>query len=125
MSTRKTPSRRTVRLSSAFDRKLSSYLLGLRREVERTAKGARPSKNLVALEVVAATLAEMVSGLSTRRAGDLAERLEELEYPFAKLTAHFAGKKTGLDHRAVEILAEYLRDRLLEIRIVSKELDAK
>ncbi|HEY3452325.1 MAG TPA: hypothetical protein VGK67_38630 [Myxococcales bacterium] len=125
MSTRKTSTKRAVRLSSAFDRKISGYLLGLRREVERPAKTVRPSKNLVALEVVAARLSELVSGLSARRAGDLPERLEELEYPFAKLTAHFAGKKTGLEHRAVEILAEYLRDRLLEIRIVAKELDAK
>jgi hypothetical protein len=122
---RKSSSQRAARLSSAFDRQLSSYLLGLRREVERPGKGARPSKNLVALEAVAARLAKMVSGLPSRRAADLPERLEELEYPFAKLTAHFAGKKTGLDHRAVEILAEYLRDRLLEIRIVAKELDGQ
>lgn len=123
MSTRKTSPKRSVRLSSAFDRKLSSYLLGLVREVERPVK--RPSKNLVALAVIAARLAELVAGMSSRRVGDLPERLEELEYPFAKLTAHFGGKKTGLDHRAVEILAEYLRDRILEIRIVAKELDAK
>ena len=125
MSTRKTPARRTPRLAAAFDRKLSTHLLGLRREVGRPLKAARPSKNLIALEQTAARIAAALVNVSGRRAGDIPERLEELEYPFAKLTAHFAGKRTGLDLRAVEILAEYVRDRLLEIRIMAKALDAR
>ena len=125
MNPRKASSPRVPRLSKAFSRELSAHLLGLRREVERPPKTPRTSKNLVALEQTAARLATALCGMSSRQAGDLPERLEELEYPFTKLAAHFAGKRTGLDHRAVEILAEYLRDRLLEIRIVAKELDAK
>ena len=127
MGTRKTTmaAARAPRLATAFDRSLSACLLGLRTEVEKPLAKPRQSKNLVALEQMAARLSDSLVQVSGRRAADLPERLEELEYPFEKLTAFFAGERTGLDHRAVEILAEYVRDRLLEIRIIAKELDAK
>jgi len=125
MSTRKASSTRTPRLAAAFDRKLSTHLQALRREVDRPSKAPRSSRHLAALEQTVARLASLLTDVAGRRAGDLTERVEELEYPFAKLGAYFAGKKTGLDQRAIEIMAEYVRDRMLEIKIVAKSLDAK
>ncbi len=112
-------------LFSAFDRRLSFHLQAIRGEVDRSGRTSKGGASLAALEQTVERLRKALKQLAGRRAGDMAERLDELEYPFAKLQAFFAHKKTSLDRRATEIMAEYLRDRMLEIRVIAQELDAR
>ena len=125
MSTRKTSQPRRPTLFAAFDRRLSFHLQAVRREVDRAGGAPRQSESLAALQETAARLRAALQKVSRRRSGDLAERLDEVEYPFAKLQAFFAHKKSSLDRRATEIMAEYVRDRMLEIRIIAQTLDAR
>jgi hypothetical protein len=112
-------------LSAVFDKSLSQNLQALRRDVDRFTGASRGSESLAALEETAARLRASLKKVARRRAGDVAERLDELDYPFAKLQAFFSHKHTALERRATEIMAEYVRDRMLEIRIVAKTLDAR
>ncbi len=125
MHTRKTSRSRRPTLFSAFDRRLSFHLQAIRGEIDRSGRTTRGSQSLAAIEQTAERLRGMLKKLAGRRAGDMAERLDELEYPCAKLQAFFGHKKTSLDRRATEIMAEYVRDRMLEIRVIAKELDAR
>ena len=122
MSTKKgkRPSRST--LSAAFDGSLSAYLIGLRREIDRRPAGG--STNLKSIEATLARLRLALKKVSRRQAGDLVDRMEELDYPISRLHDYFAKKDTALDKRATEIMAEYVRDRVLEIRIVAETQDA-
>ena len=125
MSARKTAAKRGQTLSAVFDKSLSANLQSLRREVDRFTGATRGSESLAALMATAAQLRTSLKKVVRRRAGDVAERLDELEYPFAKLEAFFAHQHKALDRRATEIMAEYVRDRMLEIRIIAKTLDAR
>ena len=125
MSTRKTPqARRSPRLA-AFGPHFSFHLQAIRAEVDRSARTARGSKSLAALQLIVARLRAAVGEGTGRRRGDLVERLDELQYPFAQLQAFFAHKRSPLDRRTIEIMAEYIRDRMLEIRVIAKDLDAR
>lgn len=125
MGTRKQTAARQT-LLAAFDRRLSFHLQAIRAEIDRTGGAARGRRSLAALQETVERLRGALQGASSRRAGDLTERLDELEYPVAKLDAFFAhSKKSSLDRRATEIMAEYIRDRMLEIRVIAKELDTR
>lgn len=124
MNTRRAGTR-APRLAAAFDRSLSSHLLALRSEIDRSGHRKRSSESLAALREIVARLRTALPRVPARRLGDMAERLDELDYPFEKLEAFFGQKKGCLDRRATEIMAEYLRDRILEIRVMAKALDAR
>lgn len=125
MATRKKVAPRATKVSDVLGPRLGERLQELRGEVDRFGRASGASENLLALRGSAERLRAALLKVSRRRAGDLAERLEELDYPFAMLEAFFARKKTALDRRATEIMAEYLRDRMLEIRIVARSLDTR
>jgi len=125
MTTRKASPGKRPTLLAAFDEHLSFNLQALRQEIDRCGKVAHKSTTLAALEATVARLRSALKKVSRRGAGDIAERLDELEYPIAKLQAFFAKRKTALDKRATEIMAEYVRDRLLEVRIIAKTPDGK
>jgi len=125
MSTKKPAHSKRPTLSAAFDDSLSSHLLGLRGEVDRRSSAkTKTTEHLAAVEATIAALQAALEKVARSRSGDVGQRLEELEYPVTKLRAFFGHKKTALDKRATEIMAEYVRDRLLEIRIIAKTLDA-
>jgi ABC-type transporter Mla subunit MlaD len=126
MRTKNPKARRTTKLSAIFDKRLSANLQAIRREVDRAGRtSSRGAESLTALKETAARLRVALRTVARRRAGDVADRLDELEYPFEKLQAYFARNKTALEKRATEILAEYIRDRMLEIRVIAKTLDAR
>lgn len=112
-------------LSAAFDDQCSSVLQALRGDVDRAGDRRLESANLAAIERTASQLRMTLQKVSRRRAGDLAERLDELDYPIAAVRAFFGRGKAALPKRATEIMAEYVRDRMLEIRVVAESLDAK
>jgi hypothetical protein len=125
MTPRKTTQGRRPTLSAAFDQDLSFHVQALRADVDRHDRAPHKSESLAALEATAARLRATLKKVARRRVGDIAERLDELDYPFAALQAFFAHRKTALGRRATEIMAEYVRDRMLEIRIVAKTFDAR
>jgi hypothetical protein len=125
MSTRKASPARRSTLFAGFDQRLSFHLQAIRAEIDRSGGTPRGSESLAAIQDTVERLRVALQKGSGRRLGDMAERLDELEYPFAKLQAFFAHKKSSLDRRATEIMAEYVRDRMLEIRVIAKALDAR
>jgi len=125
MSTRTTPQARRPALLAAFGPRFSFHLQAIRKEVDRSARTPRGGKSLTALQLIVARLRAAVAKGPGRRMGDLVERLDELEYPFARLEAFFEHKESPLDRRTTEIMAEYIRDRMLEIRVIAKELGAR
>ncbi len=125
MSTRVASRTRRSTLFAEFDPSLSHHLQVLRAEIDRSGRRPQGLESLAALQETVARLRVALKKVSGRRSGDVAERLDELEYPFSKLQAYFARKKTALDRRATEIMAEYVRDRMLEIHVIAKELEAR